>query len=193
MRKKNGQFGKGDHWRKPQQFREHKWLTQNYVVLQRSAGEIAAEFGVTDAAVLFWLRKHLIPRRSVSEARSIKHWGSSGADNPMWNRRGELNPRWLGGITPDRQAFYVSREWKSACSLVWKRDKAKCRRCNLHKNNSPDMPFHIHHIVSFADKKLRADTSNLVLLCEACHHFVHSKKNINHEYLPQKRNSGAPT
>ena len=191
MRKPNGQFGKGDHWRKPQLFRERDWLIEQYAEKNRSTGEIAAEFGVTDSAVLFWLHKHTVPRRSISEARKIKRWGASGADNPMWNRRGELNPRWLGGVTLERQAFYTSREWKDACSAVWKRDEARCRRCSQHRRDSPDMPFHIHHIFSFSDKSLRADTENLVLLCEACHQFVHSRRNVEREFLPQERDTGS--
>ena len=192
MRRPNGQFEKGDHWREPRPFREKVWLVENYIVRQRSTGDIAAEFVTTDAAVLFWLRKHGIRRRTVSEARSIKHWGASGADNPMWNKRGEINPRWLGGVTPDRQAFYTSKEWRAACSRVWKRDKARCRRCSMHRDDSPDMPFHIHHVVSFADKDLRAEPSNLVLLCEACHQFVHSRGNLTREYLPQEPDPDAP-
>jgi 5-methylcytosine-specific restriction endonuclease McrA len=186
MRKPNGQFGQGDHWRPYQMFRDKEWLYANYVTMSRSTGEIAAEFHTTDSAILYWLHKHGIPRRSVSEARKLKHWGLSGSDNPMWNKRGELNPRWLGGVTPERQGFYTSRAWKMACSTVWKRDKATCRRCGLRQQDSPDMPFHVHHIVSFADKELRADSDNLVLLCETCHQFVHSRRNINREYLPKK-------
>lgn len=193
MRKPNGQFDKGHHWREAKPFREKVWLVANYVERCRSTGEIATEFGTTDAAILFWLRKHGIPRRTVSEARSIKHWGLVGADNPMWNKRGELNPRWLGGVTPERQDFYTSRKWKSACSTVWKRDKATCQRCGLKKTESLDMPFHIHHIVSFADKDLRAEPSNLVLLCEACHQFVHSRGNLTREYLPQERDTATST
>jgi 5-methylcytosine-specific restriction endonuclease McrA len=104
----------------------------------------------------------------------------------MWNKRGELNPRWLGGVTPERQSFYTSKEWKAACSFVWKRDHATCRRCGIHRDESKDIPFHIHHIVSFADKNLRADPSNLVLLCETCHQFVHSKRNTKNEFLSKK-------
>jgi hypothetical protein len=184
MRNKSGQFLKGHNWRSPQPFREKEWLENEYVKQKRSTGDIASEFSVTDVAILFWLRKHGIPRRSIAESRKIKHWGQLGSDNPMWNKRGELNPRWLGGVTPERQAFYTSKEWKSACSSVWKRDKAKCRRCGIFKKDQEDIPFHIHHIESFANKELRADTSNLVLLCEVCHHFVHSKKNTNNEFLP---------
>lgn len=186
MRNNKGQFTKGHHWRTPQSFRNNAWLQKHYVDQSMSAGEIAAMFGVTDAAILFWLRKHGIARRTVAQSRKIKHWGQNGSDNPMWNKRGELNPRWLGGVTPERQSFYKSQEWKSVCSLVWKRDGATCQRCRLHRSESKDMPFHIHHIVGFADKDLRAAKDNLVLLCETCHHFVHSKRNTKNEFLPQK-------
>lgn len=179
----NTQFKKGEHWRFPQLFREKEWLVSEYVEKGRSTGDIAEQFKVTDAAVLFWLRKHGIKRRTVSEARDLKHWGQVGADNPMWNKRGELNPNWQGGVTPDRQDFYTSEEWKKACSAVWKRDNATCQRCKLKRTDQPDMPFHIHHIVPFKIKKLRAEVNNLVLVCEVCHGFIHSKKNINGEFL----------
>lgn len=188
-RNEKGQFLPGTHWRQSQPFREKAWLEGEYVNRGRSAGDIAAQFGVTDAAILFWLRKHEIPRRSISGARELKHWGLSGSDNPMWNKRGELNPRWLGGVTPERQEFYTSQAWKDACSSVWKRDNATCQRCGLYRIDQPDMPFHIHHIVSFAVRELRAEASNLVLLCETCHHFVHSRRNIDGEYLSEERDS----
>ena len=177
------QFKKGQHWRKPQAFRQKEWLIDAYVNQEKSASDIAKQFGVTDASIYFWLRKHGIPRRSISSARALKHWELSGVDNPMWNKKGELNHNWKGGITADRQSFYVSQEWKTACSFVWERDKRTCQRCNLIKEESADMPFHIHHIKSFADKDLRSDPENLILLCEACHRFVHSKKNTTNEFI----------
>lgn len=185
MRNEKGQFVKGSHWRPPQKFRERLWLEDNYTTQQRSTGDIAREFGVSDAAILYWLKKHAIRRRSISESRACKHWGSEGPDNPMWNKRGELNPRWQGGITPERQAFYQSTEWKKACSEVWRRDRATCVRCGLRKTDSPDTPFHIHHIEGFVNEGLRAETTNLALVCEICHHFIHSKKNTSREYLPK--------
>lgn len=185
MRDKYGRFLKGTHWRPAKPFREKEWLAKHYTHLKMSASDIAREQGVTEGAVLFWLHKHRIPRRSISEARAAKHWGSIGVDNPMWNKRGELNPNWRGGVSQERQTFYVSQEWRDVCSKVWQRDKAQCCRCSLHKDHAPDMPFHIHHIVSFSNRDLRADIDNLVLLCEACHHFVHSRRNTAREYLPQ--------
>ena len=185
MRSNKGQFTKGQHWRKRQPWWDKAWLYDQYVSCGRSGKDIAFEGGVTENAIYFWLAKHKIKCRGMRAIRKRKHWGSCGSDNPMWNRRGELNPRWLGGVTPERQAYYSGDEWKRVCAYVWKRDGAACRRCGLCKNDSHDMPFHIHHIVSFANKALRSAPFNLVLLCEVCHHFVHSKRNTQRDYLPQ--------
>jgi len=179
------QFKKGQHWREKRPWWQKEWLEKEYLGIEKSTGEIAKEHGVTDGAIIFWLKKHNIERRTISEARAIKKWGQCGSDNPMWNRRGELNPRWLGGVTPERQGFYTSKEWKEACSYVWKRDGAICQRCGLHREDSLDMPFHIHHLTSFANKELRAEVDNLILLCEACHLFVHSKRNKENEFISQ--------
>lgn len=175
------EFKPGEHWRKPQLFRDADWLRHEYVDLERSAGDIAKQFGVTDAAVMFWLRKHGIPRRSISEARALKHWGSSGEDNPMFGKRGAEVPNWKGGITADRQAFYASLEWAECVKEIWKRDRGTCQRCGVRANKHGN--FHIHHIVSFKVKELRAETSNLILLCPDCHRWVHSKANVDHEFV----------
>ena len=186
MRNNKGQFKKGTHWRERRPWWDKKWLNNQYTICKRSASDIAKDGNVGETAILYWLVKHDIPRRTMKEIRSHKHWGLSGADNPMWNKYGDLNPRWLGGITPERQSFYQSQEWKTACSFVWKRDMATCQRCNIEKQESPDIPFHIHHIISFANEELRADTDNLILMCEICHQFIHSKRNINNEYISEK-------
>lgn len=175
-----GQFKKGQHWREPKPHWEKKWLLREYVTKKRSTGEIAQEVGTTDANILYWLRKHKIPRRTVSEARSIKHWGVAGEANPMFGRTGNRNYNWKGGCTPERQAFYVSREWAIACSAVWKRDKARCRRCSKPEQEGK---LHVHHIVPFMVVKLRAAVSNLILLCTNCHRWVHSKKNTEKEFI----------
>lgn len=185
MNKNDGKFKPGHHWREPRPWWNKKWLYDQYIVCQRSASEIAQEAGITENAILYWLHKHKIKRRTISEARAVKHWGASGSDNPMWNKFGELNPNWKGGVTSERQAFYISQEWKDVCSATWKRDNATCQRCGLHKDDRNDMPFHIHHIVTFANEELRADIDNLVLLCEACHQFVHSSENTEREFLPK--------
>jgi hypothetical protein len=174
------EFKKGQHWRPKKPYWGYEWLRHEYEDNFRSANEIAEQFGVTEAAILHWLRKHKIQRRDMSEIRTKKYWGLSGEQNGMFNKRGNENPNWRGGITPERQDFYTSIEWKKSCSAVYKRDNAQCQRCGS-KNN-----LHIHHIVSFENEKLRADIDNLILLCADCHRWVHSNQNVDKEYIREE-------
>ncbi len=174
------EFKKGQHWRPKKPYWDKDWLENEYTVKERSANDIARQFGITEAAILFWLRKHNILRHEMSNIRSKKYWGLAGKQNGMYGRTGENSSNWKGGVTPDRQEFYISDEWKKACSAVYKRDNAQCQRCGSKDN------LHVHHIVTFANKELRADIDNLVLLCAKCHRFVHSKKNINKEFIREE-------
>lgn len=100
-------------------------------------------------------------------------------------KRGADTPNWKGGVTKERQMVYGSPEWKAAVKVVWKRDNATCQRCHLHHSQAKQqgIGFDMHHIVSFAVPELRCEPSNLVLLCEPCHYWVHSAENINKEFL----------
>lgn len=181
VRNSLGQFVKGAHWREPQAFRDGDWLRREYIANRRSAAEIAAQFGVTAAAVLFWLRRHGIMRRTVAAARAVKHWGPDGESNPMFGKRGAQDPNWKGGISPARQSFYSTFEWKGVARAVWERDGGDCQRCGNGPEGSRSIA--IHHIVSFRVKVLRAELSNLVLLCTPCHRWVHSPRNSAGEFV----------
>jgi len=171
------EFKKGEHWRQHKPYWDKEWLGSEYTEKQRSANEIANQFGITESAILFWLRKHNIQTRSMADIRAIKYWGLSGEKNGMYGKTGIKNANWKGGVTPQRQDFYTSQEWKSACAEVYKRDNATCQKCGAKEK------LHVHHVIGFANKEIRADANNLVLLCVKCHRFVHSKKNINGEFI----------
>lgn len=175
------EFKKGQHWREPKPYWNKEWLYNEYVTKKRSSQEIASEFGCKDSNILYFLRKYDLPIRTVSEARVIKHWGLSGEANGMYGRNGADNPHWKGGISPERQTLYSSQEWSEAIKVVWRRDRATCQRCQKIKTACDE--YHIHHITSFAAKELRAVPNNLVLLCKDCHNFVHSKKNVEGEFI----------
>ena len=175
------EFKKGQHWREPKPYWNRDWLYNEYTVKEKSASELAQEQGCTENNILYFLNKHNIKTRSVSEVRAIKYWGVTGTDNPMYGRKGGLNPNWKGGVTPERQTFYNSKEWREVVPKVWKRDKATCQKCK-HKKTEGD-EFHIHHIISFEVEELRMVLSNLVLLCSDCHHWVHSNANVNNEFI----------
>jgi thymidylate synthase (FAD) len=95
---------------------------------------------------------------------------------------------WKGGLTPERQALYASPEWVDAVKMVWARDNATCQKCGAHHNTAKSRgTFHIHHIVSFMVRELRADVDNLVLLCRDCHHWVHSKSNESKLFIKESK------
>jgi len=82
------EFKKGEHWRQHKPYWDKEWLESEYTEKQRSANEIANQFGITESAILFWLRKHNIQTRSMTDIRAIKYWGLSGEKNGMYGKTG---------------------------------------------------------------------------------------------------------
>lgn len=179
---RTGRFKKGHHWREHKLFREKKYLHEQYISNGRSTGDIAAEWGVTDSTIIQWLRKHDIPRRTISQARYIKRWGARGANNPMYGRCGDKNPRYIDGSSPERQRVYARSFWKELVKVVYGRDGYKCVRCGAPQTRHNRL--HAHHIKPWAgNPQSRLDLNNLIALCRNCHTWVHSKKNLKDEFL----------
>jgi thymidylate synthase (FAD) len=112
--------------------------------------------------------------------RKIK--GLSGEDNHMYGRTGEKSPNWKGGVTPERQRLYATKEWNSINSKVFERDNWVCQRCG--GKHSYRNQLHAHHIKSWADyPDNRLELSNLITICKKCHHWIHSKKNTKKDFL----------
>ena len=103
----------------------------------------------------------------------------------MKGRKGKDTPAWKGGLTPERQAFYSTTEWADAVKSVWARDDAKCQRCGMdYRTVDRDaISFHIHHVDSFTIRERRSVVENLLLVCQSCHRWIHSKHNKNKEFL----------
>lgn len=166
---------------------DREWLYQKYVVEGLGAPEIAQIVGRDEKRVWEWLKGYKIPTRSRGGASSSGSF-KKGQPSAFLGRRGLRGadaPNWKGGITPERQAFYANDEWKASVRAVWQRDNDICQRCKLDFRtvDRSQVTFEIHHIVSFAVKELRCELSNLVLLCEGCHDWIHSRANVNKEFL----------
>lgn len=176
------EFKKGIHWRPYKIFRDKDYLISEYINKQRSANNIAKEHGITESAILFWLNKNKIQTRKMSEIRKIKKWGLRGRMNGMYGRCGSANPRWIDGSSPLRQTMYARSFWKELATTVYERDKYKCVRCDA--KHTSKQKLHAHHIKVWAgNPNSRFDLKNIITLCQSCHKFVHSKRNIKNEYL----------
>jgi len=177
-RDSRGRFLKGSHWRPHQAFRDKSFLIEEYVNKQRSTGDIAKQFGVTDSSIMLWLKKHKIKTRTASESRAVKHWGPAGSANPMFGKLGSLNPNYKHGNAPERQKVYARWFWKQLVLAVRQRDDNKCKRCCTtdHLVN--------HHVKDWKKHpESRYDIEYIVTLCQACHKWVHSKRNVHREFL----------
>jgi len=200
-----------------------EWLIEQYIVLKKTANDIATEIGRDPKRVWEWIRDYKIATRPRGTATHLKGGVPFGRGNigrkhspemkaklraialadgrvpydpkvgpPFKGKRGAETPNWKGGVTPERQAFYSSPEWAKAIKAVWHRADAKCERCGLdHRTiDRTKKRFHVHHIVSFQIRELRAVVSNLALLCDTCHRWVHSKRNKNHEFIRESNGAG---
>jgi hypothetical protein len=202
-------------WQRTRKPVTREWLYQKYIVEGLGAPEIAKIVNRDSKRVWQWLRDLDIPTRPRgSDERQLfkpghqtmvgrKHSAETRAKMraialadgrvpfdpkvgpPLRGKRGAEVHTWKGGVTPERQAVYSSREWIEAVKIVWHRDDAKCQRCGLdHRTiDRAEMKFHVHHIVSFANKELRCEPSNLVLLCDKCHRWTHGKGNTERRFL----------
>lgn len=127
------------------------------------------------------IREASIARGAVPYLRNGKHWLIGAAP--------EANPNWSGGSTPERQEFYRTPEWRAAVRFVWQRDNACCRNCGKDwrtVDRATEPTFHVHHVVSFQIRECRAEPAFLVLLCRACHIWVHSNANTTRAWFPQE-------
>ena len=185
-----------------------EWLVEEYSVNGKGANQIGREIGRDGKRVWEWLKWYGIETRDRGHnadqnlirdgstfkgrkhsqaaiqkikkswvGRDISAYAGNGAH--VANMAKEDRPNWQGGITPERQAVYASREWCEAVKEVWERDGATCQRCGKpHNTKAARGTFHIHHIAPFRHRDKRCDPTNLVLLCRTCHYWVHSKKNL---------------
>lgn len=168
--------------REPKPFWKAEWLRREYQDKKRSAAEIAAQFGACENTVLYFLAKHGIQRRTMSETRAVKKWSVCGKNNGMYGRCGDKNPRWIDGRSPLRQRIYVRSFWREIIEFVLKRDGFQCIRCG--KKHSKTDRLQSHHVKSWTfQPNARFDLDNIVSVCATCHRWIHSLKNTKREYL----------
>jgi len=109
-----------------------------------------------------------------------------GKNNPMYGKRGNLSPHWKEikkkRGRPDR-SYIIYKEWKLS---VFEKDNFTCQRCGDRKGGN----LNAHHVYSWKSfPSLRYECWNGVTLCQKCHRYVHSKKNVQHDYIESIQNN----
>lgn len=199
-------------WQRTQKPVTKEWLIDAYITKGLNCTEIAQQVKRDSKSVWNWLKdfgietrkrgttgnhKYSIgvPRVLTEAGRKILSETAKAArlkdgrkpyliNGVHWLKATGRKPAtWKGGISPERQSFYASLEWVNAVKEVWKRDKGICQRCGIKQTKEQRGTFAIHHIESFRVKELRAEVTNLLLVCRPCHLWIHSRKNINKEFL----------
>lgn len=149
-------------------YRSKKWLQHQYVTLNKTAVEIAAEYGFTTSVVKAWVRRHQLPRKPLS----------------YWNR-GRVP--WNKGLREGQDARVQAQaaalrenHWNAGHVRVPKGQRVrKLSRCTYHKTVkdscelcAKESTLQVHHLDENRDNN---EASNLVTLCVSCHQRLHSK------------------
>lgn len=157
---KHGVENRGQHKRSevPQEnstpkISDEGWLKAEYVDGGRTTKDIADEVGVSPEAVLYWMDKFGIDRRSQGGALF-----------------GENHPNWKGGTEN-----YYGPDWNESRIQALERDNYKCRRCSMTQQEHKEKhgsELHIHHITPFKEFNSFEKANrlgNLMTLCNPCH------------------------
>lgn len=156
------------------------WL-KGFGIKTRARGQDKRQHFKKGAVSLFTGRKHSPEAKDAVRNARLRdgHFPKQEDGRPYWaGKSGLAHPAWAGGTTPERQRFYQTEEWKVAERAAYTAAHGKCQRCDSRRH------LHVHHVIPFAFKRLRADVDNLRVLCASCHRFVHSDANIDREFLP---------
>lgn len=170
-------------WQKRAQPVSREWLIQKYSIECLDCVEIGRLVGRDPKSVWNWLKGWGIPTRARGGAENSPFKkGQPSLFLGHKQKRGAASPHWRGGVTPERQAFNASPEWKEAIGHVYARAGKQCQRCTKPAVGQRS-GFHVHHGVPFTVREKRLDLDNLFLLCPDCHRFVHSRKNVGKEFI----------
>lgn len=138
----------------------------------KSCPEIGKMFGVSGSSIHYILKKHDIPRRSISVGNAIK-WEdegfrqnqieqkkgkSSGVLGKTWklnhikkspNIKGENNPNWKGGKTKLSQQIRTSAEYSFWRKQIFERDDYTCQHCGRRNKKGDKVIIEADHIYPF--------------------------------------------
>lgn len=78
----------------------------------------------------------------------------------------------------DALCYWLTSKWVSIREDIKNEQQNKCMKCGNEIINK----YNIHHLITANISTFRYDKNNLIMVCEDCHKWIHSKKNKNKEY-----------
>ena len=117
-------------------------------------------------------REKFMQRMNTPEWREhLRVIGGLHAGKPNFLNRGEGNPNWRGGITPEKKKLRRTLEWLAWRKQVFERDNYICRECE-----STKCALEPHHIVPLRSGGTPFDIKNGISLCRPCHQLTMGKE-----------------
>lgn len=87
-----------------------------------------------------------------------------------YDKRGENNPNWKGGIKSENDLIRTSQQYKEWRQKVFERDNWTCQKCDKRSKENQYIVIHAHHKKPFAVfPEIRFDIDNGETLCKKCH------------------------
>lgn len=91
------------------------------------------------------------------------------------SKKGEKNPCWKGGITPETNKIRNSVDYRLWREAVFARDGWICQKCDIRSGMGKEVVLNAHHILNFADyPDIRFAIDNGITFCKDCHYEFHS-------------------
>jgi len=128
---------------------------------------------------ILFLKGHIPWNKNKKNEYSLKHNKQFKKDHIPWNKgkeflqiKGENNPKWKGGITPENIKSRQSLEYAIWRMEIFKKDNFTCRFCKKRGGK-----LVAHHLQSFSEfPELRFSVDNGITLCRSCHSKLHNTK-----------------
>lgn len=169
---------------------DDNWLIEQYVSLQRTTLDIAAEIGTDRSVICDRLERLKVPRRDISRAktgRPVKPMSTEGrkhladATRKSWKdherrkqmsdaRKGEGNPAWKGGISFEPYCIKFNEDLRESVRASF---EYKCFVCGSPENGRK---LSIHHVDYQKSQGCKGLKWSLIPLCVSCHSKTNHKR-----------------